>query len=757
MPCESCHVQFTVFRRKRSCADCKRFYCSNCLSTTKRRTASNVHISSGVQLCKRCVIFAKRPLLRTDLLQLKPKDLIFYLQSKHISTTGCVEKDELVGLVLTHVHQVDATADKSDNGGARSPTDPSANSFDSLKQTCQNFFTSITENISDSLNSFDSKSSAKVGEETRGDSRSGRGSTDSATIHISDQPTVSTREIPTYASFQQQTHNNCNNYQSTTTTNRPSTTPLTTTTSVTAASPTLVSSSTSSVTTKGSSQTSASPEISISSLDRAEGVENPLATSLNSQRIGITRQEAGEENSDCECSDDELLATFSGRSLARKNDVEVTNKDTLKPVEPDERIGNKSRASTDINCAEMSSQSSFEELGAIGGISDESKAATDTNSSNMDQWQILDNATLQALGSPVGEQSLTVACIPTAPASNNNMISVDTAEDSSKDLQVAVPFLRQEQAPPQSPTPQRAKKITRRRSDSYLNRQRQRPTSEDDSPTGNSARKALITLHEQVVESADDAGETDLREKHTTSRGVGSCHRCGKHKASLRKQVEKMRRHLESAQLSEPEIKKELQDFLSYLEQRTKSMDYSDTETVGSSLSGRNVTQSPEHQQSQSQQQHVWEDASMPHWEYQLDNNEGIHVYAGSTTEMSDYKRQSSRFINLDDFETIKDLEALSVKQLKEVLMLNRVDYKGCCEKQELLDRVQRLWKNLKSAPGVDKLPTDELCKICMDAPIECVILECGHMATCTSCGKVLSECPICRQYIVRVVRFFRA
>lgn len=58
---------------------------------------------------------------------------------------------------------------------------------------------------------------------------------------------------------------------------------------------------------------------------------------------------------------------------------------------------------------------------------------------------------------------------------------------------------------------------------------------------------------------------------------------------------------------------------------------------------------------------------------------------------------------------------------------------------------------------AVDKLPSDDLCKICMDAPIECVILECGHMATCTGCGKVLSECPICRQYIVRVVRFFRA
>lgn len=51
----------------------------------------------------------------------------------------------------------------------------------------------------------------------------------------------------------------------------------------------------------------------------------------------------------------------------------------------------------------------------------------------------------------------------------------------------------------------------------------------------------------------------------------------------------------------------------------------------------------------------------------------------------------------------------------------------------------------------------DGLCKICMDAPVECVMLECGHMATCTACGKQLSECPICRQFVVRIVRTFRA
>lgn len=36
-----------------------------------------------------------RPLSKIELLKLKPKDLIFYLQSKHVSTTGCVGKKEI--------------------------------------------------------------------------------------------------------------------------------------------------------------------------------------------------------------------------------------------------------------------------------------------------------------------------------------------------------------------------------------------------------------------------------------------------------------------------------------------------------------------------------------------------------------------------------------------------------------------------------------------------------------------------------------
>lgn len=65
------------------------------------------------------------------------------------------------------------------------------------------------------------------------------------------------------------------------------------------------------------------------------------------------------------------------------------------------------------------------------------------------------------------------------------------------------------------------------------------------------------------------------------------------------------------------------------------------------------------------------------------------------------------------------------------------------------------------SPPDGEKGPLtvqdDNLCRICMDAVIDCVLLECGHMVTCTKCGKRMNECPICRQYVVRAVHVFKS
>lgn len=51
------------------------------------------------------------------------------------------------------------------------------------------------------------------------------------------------------------------------------------------------------------------------------------------------------------------------------------------------------------------------------------------------------------------------------------------------------------------------------------------------------------------------------------------------------------------------------------------------------------------------------------------------------------------RRASLSDLTSIEDIDMLSVRQLKEILARNFVNYKGCCEKWELMERVTRLYR----------------------------------------------------------------
>lgn len=43
-------------------------------------------------------------------------------------------------------------------------------------------------------------------------------------------------------------------------------------------------------------------------------------------------------------------------------------------------------------------------------------------------------------------------------------------------------------------------------------------------------------------------------------------------------------------------------------------------------------------------------------------------------------------------------MDYLNIKQLKDLLRTNRVNYHGCVERSELLDRAGRLWDDHKSS-----------------------------------------------------------
>lgn len=60
----------------------------------------------------------------------------------------------------------------------------------------------------------------------------------------------------------------------------------------------------------------------------------------------------------------------------------------------------------------------------------------------------------------------------------------------------------------------------------------------------------------------------------------------------------------------------------------------------------------------------------------------------------------SGRRASLSDLSCLDDIEVLSVRQLKEILARNFVDYKGCCEKWELMERVSRLYQDQQNLLG---------------------------------------------------------
>lgn len=75
-----------------------------------------------------------------------------------------------------------------------------------------------------------------------------------------------------------------------------------------------------------------------------------------------------------------------------------------------------------------------------------------------------------------------------------------------------------------------------------------------------------------------------------------------------------------------------------------------------------------------------------------------MHVYICSIHDISVFLLQWSDKVQLSDIKKASELEYLSVKQLKSLLSTNRVDYKGCIERQELLNRVSRLWQEYKQS-----------------------------------------------------------
>ncbi|KAL1401620.1 hypothetical protein pipiens_006475 [Culex pipiens pipiens] len=707
MPCEACHVQFGLITRKKCCAECRRLFCRSCLERRDERI-----------LCQNCLVLTKRPLSKVDLGQLKVKELIFYLQSKHISTSGCVEKDDLVNLVLAHVNTGTTNSPRSPLGSPGSPggngtygsttgafqfssasnsgassrygqfystsAENCANTFDQIKNTCQNLFSSISEKLGS-----DPKSQQP---HNPGGPRFSNSSTEE---NLRPRPD---RTSPTGV-YQQPRFGSNDVYQ--VNLPPPTTTPGISPTDEVRNGPGMVPNADEdggSGLTSGADDTSANTS-SVSSPEHRSGAADALSVRIESMLASDAIQNPG----GCDCSDDE---EEGGGEEPKKA---ASEENLLPEVEPAAEAGPSQRLSVPESNTDTCS-SSFDELNPECVASPPERPPT-ADPTDPENWQIVHVPTPSATTpSPINESTLPQTTISTATMTEQPQATTNPGDD----------------VPPVCPS-----QTPRRHSDSSF----------------------LLAVVPSGSRGRSPVPEPPAQSSQPSVITNNKCFKCGKRRNGLRRQLKKFRRQLEvtGGVCSEAEKRRQLEAFLGYLERRSKgSLELStDTDSITDQDASISLALDGEPME-------LGGGAEGSSHYPRAGDDEGLEVkitvYSSGNQDLANMSH-----LKLSDIKESADLDVLSVKQLKELLMLNRVDFKGCCEKPELRERVLRLWRDFKSIPSIEKLTTDDLCKICMDAPIECVILECGHMTTCTACGKVLSECPICRQYIVRVVRFFRA
>lgn len=191
-------------------------------------------------------------------------------------------------------------------------------------------------------------------------------------------------------------------------------------------------------------------------------------------------------------------------------------------------------------------------------------------------------------------------------------------------------FIKRQKTP--RPRFKPSRQISRRRSDGVVYQ-----------ASSGSTRHNILDDDDDFAET-DELEETDesLCEKTRRKRMKKSCHKCGKTKGDIRKHIERFRRQLETTTNdSEAEIKQQLQEFLSFLESRSRN---SVDDGIDESNEANNQTDGVDSVTDGMTFGELEDD------DYGLDDDTGIHVYGSNDDNLCSH--QPRQFLNIHDFET---------------------------------------------------------------------------------------------------------
>lgn len=318
-----------------------------------------------------------------------------------------------------------------------------------------------------------------------------------------------------------------------------------------------------------------------------------------------------ENGSGCECSDDELIMRFREKYCEKDNtlspvDSDKTAEQILSKIEqnpttnPTSSSSSSTKAKDDGSAIESSDISSFEDLGAVGGI-----PAITEHSTDIDKWQIVNNPwTIDDAASTssivTDDKTEIINNIQTDNNTTNLPNSIiespqlNVNSNQRHDQQQLTDMINDEsfqlhstsqttneiksKLEKQLKTRNTHRKITRRQSDGIVYT----------ATTSNVNRKLCRGNFLDELDIDDDDNDNDDDDYSSNSEDMSqkrsrkSCHKCGKTKGDLKKYIERFRHQLETTtDFSETEIKRQLDAFLEFLENHSRnSFDSKDDDTI---------------------------------------------------------------------------------------------------------------------------------------------------------------------------------
>ena len=94
-------------------------------------------------------------------------------------------------------------------------------------------------------------------------------------------------------------------------------------------------------------------------------------------------------------------------------------------------------------------------------------------------------------------------------------------------------------------------------------------------------------------------------------------------------------------------------------------------------------------------------------------------------------------------------------KQLEPIIQ--KIDELKRKQQQKLLEKRAEKKASAHLAKTTKKLPTDEMCVICLERPILIALKPCGHVCLCQKCFRKAPppDCPLCRCPITGTLKVY--